>query len=110
MGKQQFHHFAIAISRSNPPRGPVRGPNFGPRGIGAAIQEQPGHSDVTECECHADDEVMRRVMADPKSADLGCGGVFTAVCTLHKRDLMIRLLQAGIRVPSPLTACRTYVY
>ena len=56
-----------------------------------------------------DDEVMRRVTADPKSADLGCGGVFTAVCTLHKRDLMMRLLEAGIRVPSVLTACRTYV-
>jgi ankyrin repeat protein len=58
---------------------------------------------------NADDEVMRRVMADPKSADLGCGGVFTAVCTLHKRDLMMRLLEAGIRVPPVLTACRTYV-
>jgi ankyrin repeat protein len=58
---------------------------------------------------NADDEVMRRVQADPKSADLGCGGVFTAVCTLHKRDLMMRLLEAGIRVPPVLTACRTYV-
>jgi ankyrin repeat protein len=58
---------------------------------------------------NADDEVMRRVQADPKSADLGCGGVFTAVCTLHKRDLMMRLLEAGIRVPAVLTACRTYV-
>jgi ankyrin repeat protein len=56
-----------------------------------------------------DDEVMRRVTADPKSADLGCGGVFTAVCTLGKRDLMMRLLEAGIRVPAVLTACRTYV-
>ena len=56
-----------------------------------------------------DDEVMRRVKADPKSADLGCGGVFTAVCTLGKRDLMMRLLGAGIRVPSVLTACRTYL-
>ena len=52
---------------------------------------------------------MRRVKADPKSADLGCGGVFTAVCTLGKRDLMMRLLEAGIRVPAVLTACRTYV-
>ncbi|HEY7338601.1 MAG TPA: ankyrin repeat domain-containing protein [Bryobacteraceae bacterium] len=56
-----------------------------------------------------DDEVMRRVKADPKSADLGCGGFFTAVCTLGKRDLMMRLLEAGIRVPAVLTACRTYV-
>jgi ankyrin repeat protein len=56
-----------------------------------------------------DDEVIRRVKADPKSADLGCGGVFTAVCTLGKRDLMMRLLEAGIRVPAVLTACRTYV-
>jgi ankyrin repeat protein len=56
-----------------------------------------------------DDEVIRRVKADPKSADRGCGGVFTAVCTLGKRDLMMRLLEAGIRVPAVLTACRTYV-
>jgi hypothetical protein len=34
-----------------------------------------------------DDEVMRRVTADPKSAELGCGGVFTAVVTRGKRDL-----------------------
>jgi hypothetical protein len=56
-----------------------------------------------------DDEVMRRVKADPKSADIGSGGVFTAVCTLGKRDLMMWLLEAGIRLPAVLTACRTYV-
>jgi ankyrin repeat protein len=56
-----------------------------------------------------DDEVIRRVKADPKSAGRGCGGVFTAICTLGKRDLMLRLLEAGIRVPAVLTACRTYV-
>jgi ankyrin repeat protein len=56
-----------------------------------------------------DDEVMRRVTADPKSAELGCGGVFTAVVTRGKRDLLRRLLDAGIRVPPLVTGCQSYL-
>ena len=56
-----------------------------------------------------DDEVMRRVTADPKSAELGCGGVFTAVVTRGKRDLLRRLLDAGIRVPPLITGCQSYL-
>lgn len=56
-----------------------------------------------------DDEVMRRVTADPKSAELGCGGVFTAVVTRGKRDLLKRLLDAGIRVPPLVTGCQSYL-
>jgi ankyrin repeat protein len=56
-----------------------------------------------------DDEIMRRVTADPKSAELGCGGVFTAVVTRQKRDLLKRLLAAGIRVPRLVTGCQAYL-
>jgi ankyrin repeat protein len=56
-----------------------------------------------------DDEVMRRVTQDPSSADAGCGGVFTAVCTLGKRDLLVRLLDAGIRVPPVAGGCQSYL-
>ena len=56
-----------------------------------------------------DDEVMRRVTADPKSAELGCGGVFTAVITRGKRDLLKRLFEAGIRVPTLITGCQSYL-
>jgi ankyrin repeat protein len=56
-----------------------------------------------------DDEVVRRVAADPRSADAGCGGVLAAACTLGKRDLLVRLLEAGARVPPMLTACRSYL-
>ena len=56
-----------------------------------------------------DDEVMRLVTEDPKSAELGCGGVFTAVCTRGKRDLLNRLLAAGIRVPQVVTGCQSYL-
>jgi ankyrin repeat protein len=56
-----------------------------------------------------DDEVMRRITEDPKSAELGCGGVFTAVCTKGKRDLLKRLLDAGIRVPPVVTGCQSYL-
>jgi ankyrin repeat protein len=56
-----------------------------------------------------DDEVIRRVTADPKSAELGCGGVFTAVVTRGKRDLLKRLLDAGIRVPRYVTGCQAYL-
>jgi len=56
-----------------------------------------------------DDEVMRLVTEDPKSAERGCGGVFTAVCTRGKRDLLKRLLAAGIRVPSVVTGGQSYL-
>jgi ankyrin repeat protein len=56
-----------------------------------------------------DDEAVRRVSADPRSANEGCGGVLAAACTLGKRDLLVRLLDAGARVPPVLTACRSYL-
>ena len=56
-----------------------------------------------------DDEAVRRVAADPRSADEGCGGVLAAACTLGKRGLLVRLLDAGARVPPVLTACRSYL-
>lgn len=56
-----------------------------------------------------DDEVMRLVTEDPKSAERGCGGVFTAVCARGKRELLKRLLAAGIRVPSIVTGCQSYL-
>jgi ankyrin repeat protein len=56
-----------------------------------------------------DDEVVRRVTADPSAANAGCGGVFTAAATRHKRELVVRLLAAGARVPPVLSACRSYL-
>jgi ankyrin repeat protein len=56
-----------------------------------------------------DDEAVRRVSADPGSANDGCGGVLAAACTLGKRELVVRLLDAGARVPPVLTACRSYL-
>lgn len=46
-----------------------------------------------------DDEAVRRVAANPREAAAGCGGVF-AVAAMGKRDLVVRLLAAGARVPS----------
>jgi ankyrin repeat protein len=56
-----------------------------------------------------DDEVVRRVKADPGAANAGCGGVFAAAATLGKRDLVVRLLEAGARVPPVVTGCRSYL-
>ena len=56
-----------------------------------------------------DEEVVRRAKADPASAECGCGGVFTAIVTNGKRDLLLRLLEAGIRVPPTVTGCRSYL-
>jgi ankyrin repeat protein len=56
-----------------------------------------------------DDEVVRRVSADPQSANTGCGGALAAACKRGKRDLLIRLLEAGARVPPVVTACRSYL-
>lgn len=56
-----------------------------------------------------DDEVMQRIAADPESAYAGCGGVYTAVVTRGKRDLLMRLLDAGVRVPRKPNGCRSYL-
>ena len=56
-----------------------------------------------------DDEVLREIEKDPASAERGCGGVFTAVCTRGKKKLMMRLLDAGVPVPAAAGGCRTYL-
>jgi hypothetical protein len=56
-----------------------------------------------------DDEVMRLVREDPSSAERGCGGVFTAVCTNGNRKLLMRLLEAGVAPPKVVTGCRGYL-
>jgi ankyrin repeat protein len=57
-----------------------------------------------------DDEAVRRVAADPACANLGCGGVLAAASTRGKRDLLIRLLDAGARVPPVVNDCRSYLF
>ena len=56
-----------------------------------------------------DDEVMRCVTENPDSANAGCGGVFTAVVTRRNRKLMMRLLDAGIRVHPVAGGCHSYL-
>jgi uncharacterized protein len=56
-----------------------------------------------------DDEVVRRVTEDPRTANDGCGGVLAAACKQRKRDTLARLLAAGARVPPVLTECRSYL-
>jgi ankyrin repeat protein len=41
------------------------------------------------------DEAVRCVAADPASANAGCGGVLAAACKEGKRELLVRLLDAG---------------
>ena len=56
-----------------------------------------------------DDEVMREIEKDPASAERGCGGVFTAVCTRGNKKLLMRLFEAGVPVPSVAGGCRSYL-
>jgi ankyrin repeat protein len=56
-----------------------------------------------------DDEALRRVRADPREADAGCGGALAAASTLGRRELFVKLLEAGARVPKVLTPCRSYL-
>jgi ankyrin repeat protein len=53
-----------------------------------------------------DEEVVRRATEDPASVG---GGVFTTVVTKGKRDLLRRLLDAGVRPPAILTSCQGYL-
>jgi ankyrin repeat protein len=56
-----------------------------------------------------DEEAVRRITEDPNSAFAGCGGVLTAVCTRGKRDLLVRLLDMGVRVPPVAGGCQSYL-
>lgn len=56
-----------------------------------------------------EEEALRCVRADPASAHEGCGGVLAAACTLGKRDLVERLLEAGARVAPVVNSCRSYL-
>lgn len=54
-----------------------------------------------------DDEAMRRISEDPQAACVH--DAFTTVCTLGKRELLGRLLHAGVPVPGVLTSCQSYL-
>jgi ankyrin repeat protein len=56
-----------------------------------------------------DDEVMRIVTERPETALAGCGGVFTAVVTCGRRELMHRLLDAGVKVHPHAGGCHSYL-
>jgi ankyrin repeat protein len=56
-----------------------------------------------------DDEVMRIVTERPETALAGCGGVFTAVVTCGRRELMHRLLDAGFKVHPEAGGCHSYL-
>jgi hypothetical protein len=57
-----------------------------------------------------DEEAVRRIAAEPRSAHAGCGGVLAAAATMGKRKLLIWLLEAGARVPPVVNDCRTYLF
>jgi ankyrin repeat protein len=56
-----------------------------------------------------DDEVMRIVTERPETALAGCGGVFTAVVTCGRRELLDRLLDAGFKVHPEAGGCHSYL-
>ena len=56
-----------------------------------------------------DDEVVRRIAANPSSALAGCGGVMTAVVTRGKRKLLKRLLDMNVKVNPEPGGCHSYL-
>lgn len=57
-----------------------------------------------------DDAVIARIREEPASAHTGCGGVLAAACRLGNRNLLVRLLQNGVRVRPAVTECRSYYW
>lgn len=56
-----------------------------------------------------DDEAFAEIAAHPESAYAGCGGVYPAVVTRSRRNLLRRLLDAGVKVPPKPSGCHTYM-
>jgi ankyrin repeat protein len=79
-------------------------------GLRELLVEHGGKLDAYDMVWLGDDaEAVRIVAADPSAADAGCGGVFAAACVQGKRSLVVRLLEAGARVPPVVTGCRSYL-
>jgi ankyrin repeat protein len=55
-----------------------------------------------------DDETVRRVAEHPHAADR-IGFVFAMMCGDGKRELLAKLLAAGLRMPPVLTSCQGYL-
>jgi ankyrin repeat protein len=56
-----------------------------------------------------DEAALRKIAEEPSSAYAGCGGVYPAVVTRGKRELLRRLLDAGVKVPPTPGGCHTYL-
>ena len=54
-----------------------------------------------------DDEAVRQVAENPRAPCLS--DALTTVCTLGKRELLDRLLEAGVRIPAVITGCQGYL-
>jgi ankyrin repeat protein len=54
-----------------------------------------------------DDEMIRRIANDP--GPFNRGGAFTSACGDGNRNLLDRLLRAGIEVPRVVTSCQGYL-
>ncbi|MCY3913275.1 MAG: ankyrin repeat domain-containing protein [Chloroflexi bacterium] len=58
-----------------------------------------------------DAAVLAMADEDPDAVSThGCGGIFTMVVSLKRRDLLQPLLDRGVRVPDVVTGCRTYLW
>src|SRR5687768_3130148 len=76
----------------------------------ALLMKHGGTVDPYDLVWLGDDEgVMRAVREDPTSAHAGCGGVYTAVVTRGNRTLLMRLLDAGVKVPPVAGGCQSYL-
>jgi ankyrin repeat protein len=54
-----------------------------------------------------DDDLVRRIVDDPTSSSRGFA--FASICGDGRRDLLDKLLRAGVRVPPVVTSCQGYL-
>lgn len=76
--------------------------------IRALLVARGGTSDPYDTTWIDDDEELRRVAADPKEL-VRVSAAFAMVVGDGRRDRLERLLTAGLRVPSVLTGCQSYL-
>jgi ankyrin repeat protein len=76
--------------------------------IRALLVARGGTPDPYDTSWVDDDEELRRVAGDPKEA-VRVSAAFAMVVGDGRRDRLERLLTAGLRVPSVLTGCQSYL-
>ncbi len=81
-------------------------------GLRRVFEEHGGYVDASGHLLDGNDQaVLAMADEDPDAVSThGCGGILTMAVSFKRRELLLPLLERGVRVPEVVTGCRTYLW